>query len=138
MTAEARTALAEIFVQCRDMDASLNERLAAYSRAVRQHLPVYAEAVEALIARLARSGAGDNAPKPGEPMPPFLLPDENGRLVSLEGLLREGPLAVTFHRGHWCPWCRISVRALAQVHHEIVAVGGHVVAIMPETQRFAS
>jgi peroxiredoxin len=138
MTAAAKAALADVFVQVRDMDASLADRLAAYSRAVREYLPGYADAVERLIARLAGSKAGSSAPQPGEPMPPFLLPDENGHLVSLDALLRHGPLAITFHRGHWCPWCRISVHALAQVQDEIAAVGGHVVAIVPETQRFAA
>jgi peroxiredoxin len=132
------TALREIFVQCRDMDASLAERLATYSGAVAKYLPAYADAVNALVTRLVRSGAGQSAPQPGEPMPPFLLPDENGRLVSLDGLLAAGPLALTFHRGHWCPWCRISIRALVQVQGEIEAAGGHVVAIMPERQKFAA
>src|SRR5262249_2201070 len=45
---------------------------------------------------------------------------------------------ITFHRGHWCPWCRISGRALAQVHSEIVDIGARVVAIMPERQKFAA
>jgi hypothetical protein len=36
---------AEIFTQYRDMDASLAERLDAYSNAVTKHLPSYAEAV---------------------------------------------------------------------------------------------
>jgi peroxiredoxin len=138
MTAAPTAALADLFIQCRDMDASLAERLAAYSHAVEKHLPRYSDAVDRLVARLASSSAGTSAPKPGEPMPPFLLPDEKGHLVSLDALLRQGPLAITFHRGHWCPWCRISVRALAQVQHEIEAAGGHVVAIMPETQRFAA
>jgi peroxiredoxin len=132
------SALAEIFVQCRDMDASLAERLAAYSSAVTQHLPNYAEAVNRMVTRLVRAGAGNSAPQPGEPMPPFVLPDETGRLVSLDALLRQGPLAITFHRGHWCPWCRISVRALVRVQGEIEAAGGHVVAIMPERQKFAA
>jgi peroxiredoxin len=134
----ARSALAEIFAQCRDMDASLAERLATYSDAISKYLPSYAQAVNQLVTRLAKSGAGESAPKPGEPMPPFLLPDETGRLISLESLLARGPLAITFHRGHWCPWCRISIRALVRVQHEIEAAGGHVVAIMPETQRFAA
>ena len=138
MTAAAKAALANVFVQVRDMDASLAERLAAYSGAVKEHLPGYADAVDRLIARLAGSKAGSSAPQPGEPMPPFLLPDENGHLVSLERLLRKGSLAITFHRGHWCPWCRISVHALAAVQNEIAAAGGHVVAIVPETQRFAA
>ena len=136
MTAPA--ALAEIFLHCRDMDASLAERLAAYSSAVAEHLPSYAEAVNRMVTRLVRSGAGKSAPRPGEQMPPFVLPDENGRLVSLDGLLREGPLAITFHRGHWCPWCRISVRALVEVQDEVEAAGGHIVAIMPERQKFTA
>jgi hypothetical protein len=36
-------------------------------------------------------------------MPPFILPDETGQLVSLEELLRQGPVAITLHRGHWVP-----------------------------------
>jgi peroxiredoxin len=138
MTAAPTTALRDIFLQCRDMDASLAERLAAYSSAVTKYLPSYADAVDALVTRLVKSEAGSSAPRPGEPMPPFVLPDETGRLVSLDGLLAQGPLAMTFHRGHWCPWCRISIRALVRVHHEIKAAGGHVVAIMPERQKFAA
>jgi peroxiredoxin len=88
--------------------------------------------------RRAKSGAGTSAPRPGEPMPLFVLPDETGRLVSLDNLLRDGPLAITFHRGHRCPWCRISIRALVEVQGEIEAAGGHVVAIMPERQKFAA
>lgn len=131
-------ALAKIFVQCRDMDASLAERLAAYSNAVTEHLPSYAEAVNRMVTRLVRAGAGQSAPQPGDPMPQFVLPDESGKLVSLENLLADGPLAITFHRGHWCPWCRISIRALVEVQHEIEAAGGRVVAIMPERQKFAA
>jgi peroxiredoxin len=131
-------ALGETFVQCRDMDAALDERLEAYSRAVRKLIPDYADAVDQLVSRLSSSGAGIGAPQPGEAMPPFVLPDENGHLTSLASLLRSGPVAVTFHRGHWCPWCRISGSALARVHRDIVAAGGKIAAIMPERQKFAA
>jgi peroxiredoxin len=70
-------------------------------------------------------------------MPPFMLPDVTGRLVSLPSLLEKGPLAVMFFRGHWCPYCRLNVRALVEAMDRIKAGGGHVVAIMPETQAFA-
>jgi len=138
MTPNPLTALREVFVRCRDMDASLQERLDAYSRSVRELIPAYADAVDDLVHRLTHSGAGASAPAPGEPMPRFILPDENGHLVDLEELRRTGPIAVTFHRGHWCPWCRISVRALARIHLEIAATKGQVVAIMPDRQRFAA
>jgi hypothetical protein len=71
--------------------------------------------VDQLIDRLRKYGAGESAPKPGEPMPGFVLPDENGDRVSLDDLLDEGPVAITFHRGHWFPYCRININALAQV-----------------------
>ena len=56
-------------------------------------------------------------------MPPFVLPDENGRLVSLKDLLAQGPAVVTFHRGHWCPYCRISINTLAKAQPRIEALG---------------
>ena len=71
-------------------------------------------------------------------MPPFAMPDEQGRLVTLDDLLHDGPLAMTFHRGHWCPYCRINTRALAQAQARIAADGAHLAAIMPERQQFAA
>ena len=70
-------------------------------------------------------------------MPPFLLPDETGRLVSLPSLLANGPVAVMFYRGHWCPYCRLNVRAVIQAQDRITALGAQTVAIMPETQAYA-
>src|SRR4026208_2249613 len=71
-------------------------------------------------------------------MPPFVLLDDAGELVSLESLLRVGPVAVTFHRGHWCPYCRINTKALAEAQTRIAAEGAQIVAIMPDRQQFAS
>jgi peroxiredoxin len=131
--ATART----LFEECRDMDASLNERLHAFSEGARKMNAAFAEAVDRLILRLKQSGAGEAAPHRGDLMPPFMLPDDQGHLVSLERLLMKGPVAVTFHRGHWCPYCRISIKALAQAQHAIAADGGQIVAIMPDRQQYA-
>ena len=70
-------------------------------------------------------------------MPPFVLPDETGRLISLADVTAEGPAAVMFHRGHWCPWCRISFEALARAQQQLAAMHGGVVAVTPERQQFA-
>ena len=99
MNSDPLVTLRQTFERCSTMDASLGERLEAYSNAVREFIPDYANAVDELVTRLRENGAGDNAPQPGSPMPPFLLPDENGRLVALEDLLRRGPAAITFQRG---------------------------------------
>jgi peroxiredoxin len=131
-------ALEEAFVQCRDMDASLAERLQAFADAVTRLGPSFQDAVDRLVTRLKEHEVGETAPKPGEPMPFFILPDETGHLVSLDELLDKGPVAVTFHRGHWCPYCRINTRALAKAQDEIAAEGGQLVAIMPDRQQFAA
>jgi peroxiredoxin len=130
--------LEEAFVQCRDMDASLAERLQAFADAVRELGPIFQSSVDDLVARLRAHDVGDNSPKPGEKMPDFVLPDEKGQLVSLGQLLEKGPVAVTFHRGHWCPYCRINTRALAEAQEQIAAQGGQVAAIMPDRQHFTA
>jgi peroxiredoxin len=131
-------ALEEAFIECRDMDASLAERLQAFADAVRRLGPDFQDAVDKLVARLKEHDVGENAPKPGKKMPPFVLPDENGQMVSLEKLLEQGPVAVTFHRGHWCPYCRINTHALAEAQGQIAAEGGQVAAIMPDREHFTA
>jgi peroxiredoxin len=130
-------ALEEAFQRCCDMDASLSERLDSFARAVRTLSPPFADAVDRLVTRLRQSGAGETAPQLGEPMPPFHLPNEAGRIVSLDEVLSKGPVAVTFHRGHWCPYCRLNTIALAKAQKEIESEGSQIVAIMPDRQQFA-
>jgi peroxiredoxin len=129
--------LKEAFLRCRDMEGSLREQLEAYAAAGREIFPAYGEAVDRLVARLNENGGGENAPRPGEAMPPFVLPDETGRLISLKSLTEQGPVAVMFYRGHWCPYCRLNVRAVIQAQDRIRALGAQTVAIMPETQAYA-
>jgi peroxiredoxin len=138
MSTSAFPSLTEAFLYCRDMDASLNERLEAFSEATRYLIPGYQEAVDRMVGRLKAHDAGRAAPKPGEVMPPFAMPDDQGRLVTLDALLKDGPLAMTFHRGHWCPYCRINTRALAEAQTQIASEGGRLAAIMPERQQFAA
>ena len=51
-------ALHEAYVQARDMDASLGERLQAFADAVRRLGPHFQEAVDRLVARLKQQGVG--------------------------------------------------------------------------------
>src|SRR5262245_24188397 len=132
------TTLAEAFEQARSMDAPLSDRLSAYAQAIRDLNAPFAEAVDRLIGRLRAGSAVTGSPKEGEPMPPFLLPDHLGRLVSLEDLVAAGPVAVTFARGHWCPYCKIAVSALAEIADDATALRAQIVAIVPDRQRFAA
>jgi peroxiredoxin len=119
------------------MDAPLADRLRTFASEVRRLGPHFQAAIDALVSRLVESHAGATAPDVGEPMPSFLLPDEQGRLVRLEDLLSKGPVALAFHRGHWCPYCRINIDALARAEEEVAADHRHIAAIVPDRQRFA-
>ena len=130
--------LDDAFRRVRDLDVSMHEQLRTFAETTRRERPEFAAAVDRLVERLRRYGAGESAPQIGEPMPPFVLPDHTSQMVSLEELLDRGPAAVTFHRGHWCPYCRININALAQAHKEIAADGGQIVAIMPDRQKFVA
>lgn len=126
-----------VFIRCRDLEAPLADRLQAFAGEVRRLEPSFATAVDALVSRLVESDAGATAPKVGEPMPAFLLPDERGRLVRLEDLLGQGPVALAFNRGHWCPYCRINVDALARAEEQVAGEHRHIAAIVPDRQKFA-
>jgi peroxiredoxin len=127
----------ELLSKYRDADGPLSERLAAFATAHRRRYPAYSDAVDKLVARLNDAGGWKDAPDVGEEMPPFMLPDETGRLVNLQSLCADGPVAIMFHRGHWCPYCRMNLRAVAREKDRIATTGGRIVVIQPERQQFA-
>jgi peroxiredoxin len=129
--------LEQSFARCRNLEVPLGDRLQAFANELRRLVPHFQTAVDSLVTRLAESNAGATAPKVGEPMPAFLLPDEQGRLVRLEDLLGDGPAALAFNRGHWCPYCRINIEALARAQEEVAAERRRIAAIVPDRQRFA-
>jgi peroxiredoxin len=118
------------------MDAPLAERLQGFADDVRKINVEFAEVVDRMVARLKESGAGEAAPRPGDEMPDFMLPDQDGRLLSLHGLLEKGPVTIAFHRGNWCPYCRMTASALAEVEDDIRQSGGVLVAITPDREQF--
>ena len=132
------TSLAQALAQAGAMQAPLEERLAAYARALRALNPPFADAYDALVARLQAGHAGAGAPKVGDMMPPFILPDWNGRLVGLESLLAKGPLILSLNRGHWCPFCKLELTALAQEKARFDALGVAVASIMPDFPAYSA
>jgi len=127
----------DCFVRCRSLEVPLADRLQALANELRRLGPQFQAVVDAFVSRLAENHAGAAAPKVGEPMPAFLLPDEKGRLVRLDDFLGEGPVALAFNRGYWCPYCRINIDALARAQEEIAAEHRQIAAIVPDRQKFA-
>lgn len=137
-TETGTAALAQAFEQARALDGSMSERLSLFINALRAHEPHALAVVDRLVTRLRKHNAGEGAPDVGDVMPLFALPDESGRMVTLTELIAHGPAIVTFHRGHWCPYCRISINTLARAQPRVEALGARMVAIVPDRQPFAA
>ena len=120
------------------MHAPLGERLKALANEVERRRPEFAAVVARMVARLEANNVGRNAPGVGEQMPDFVLPDEGGRMVRLESLLEQGPVVVSFHRGHWCPYCRLNADGLAGIAADVKRLGAQIVAISPETRPYGA
>jgi peroxiredoxin len=70
-------------------------------------------------------------------VPPFLLPDQVGWLVSSDELLARGPYVLSFFHGSWCPTCMAKLGRLEAGLDRIHRHGAGVVACSPETRGFS-
>ena len=123
--------LAEAFALANSPGTLLPERLAAYARYTDALAPDISAAYDRMSARLATTDWHELGPQIGDAMPPFVLPDHTGHLVSLEGLLGHGPLVVSFNRGHWCPYCRMELKELARMERSCPLWVPPIVSIRP-------
>jgi peroxiredoxin len=118
------------------LNAPLRDRLELIADEVRNLSTAFAEAVDAFVGRLQAAEAGALAPAIGDPLPDFLLPDQNGRLVGMSEILETGPAVVAFLRGHWCPYCKTTAVALGEIADAAAAQGARIVAIAPENRKY--
>ena len=81
---------------------------------------------------LIASGAAQRALKAGDKVPSFVLRDATGKTVSSSELLAQGPLAVSFYRGVWCPYCNMELQALQDALPAFRELGAQLVAISPQ------
>ncbi len=70
--------------------------------------------------------------KVGDKAPLFRLPNANGNIISLESLIKKGPVVITFYRGNWCPYCNLVLNAYQRIVPEIKAFGASLIAISPQ------
>jgi peroxiredoxin len=124
------------FEGARALKAPLAEQLTQFSSAFSDRAPKVGAAYQRLIEKLTSSGTGDEAPKEGDRLPPFLMPDIDGHLVSSKELLTEGPLVISFNRGNWCPFCWLELAALGDIAEDVKAQGANIVSVTPETASY--
>jgi peroxiredoxin len=112
---------------------SLNMQMKAFERAVEAGAPPSVlSAFRRAAMALRQSGILERALRAGEPMPQFTLPDMQGRTVALAGLLRRGPVVVSFYRGDWCDYCAIELAALSAIHDQVKDLGATLIGISPQ------
>ena len=86
---------------------TLQNRLDEFKKTFESGGPPYNAPLEAIetmhraTAELKASGAEGRALKAGDRAPGFTLPNQDQVQVSSDSLLSEGPLVVSFFRGHW-------------------------------------
>lgn len=134
MTHPLVAALDDVFQSVRGNEWPLSQRLRAIADEVRTKGPDFAEAVDTFVARLEAAQAGEGAPQVGDVMPGFTMPDHDGRLVTLDEIVAQGPAVLAFHRGHWCPYCRMNMVGLAEVQNRIG--NARIYAISAEQQHY--
>nr|SCO70314.1 Reductase [Streptomyces argillaceus] len=112
---------------------TLNAELRGLYEARHQRIPAEADAIMKRAGEeLAASGQAERALAVGAHAPRFTLPSATGRTVSLDALLTDGPVVLTFYRGAWCPYCNIALRSLQQHHADITRRGARLVALSPQ------
>ena len=124
------------FDDVRCLDVALADKLEIYFSKMKGRVPDVADAYQQLVDRLSAAGAGSEALRVGDRFPAFALPDASGRIRRLEDFLCEGPLVVSFNRGHWCAFCRMELLELQDTFEKIRSRGANLVSVQPETAQF--
>jgi peroxiredoxin len=68
----------------------------------------------------------------GEKMISFEIENAAGGTLSLDKMLEDGPVVLTFYRGSWCPYCRGELSSIQARLEKISKAGGSVLAVSPE------
>lgn len=70
--------------------------------------------------------------KAGDMAPAFTLHDDHGNNVSLQGLLKNGPLLLYFYPADFTPGCTKEACEIRDMHEDISDVGIQVVGVSPQ------
>jgi len=76
--------------------------------------------------------------KVGDRAPDFTTINHLGDTLSLNSLLQQGPLVLTFYRGEWCPYCNKYLARLDESYPIINELGANLMAVTPEIVKYTS
>ncbi|MBT8461315.1 MAG: redoxin domain-containing protein [Gemmatimonadetes bacterium] len=80
---------------------SLGRRLKAIADGLSAKAPEASAALHGYIEDLRATGIEDRVLKVGDEAPDFELESTAGGMVSLDALVTQGPVILTFYRGRW-------------------------------------
>lgn len=72
---------------------------------------------------------------PGDPTPDFILPDDADNAVSLDDLLRTGPLVLYFYPADFTPVCTAEACTFRDMHPQLAAAGLTLAGVSPQSQQ---
>jgi peroxiredoxin len=112
----------------------LREIFAERKELIAKYVPTATQAIHAqAIAELKTRHLADNISPAGARVPPFELPDHNGKIICSSAPLAKGRLVLCFIRGRWCPFCVGQMEAMNLISPQIERAGATLVAISPQT-----
>ncbi|MFC5050748.1 redoxin domain-containing protein [Rubritalea spongiae] len=112
---------------------SLNDTLVARKQKFAERAPAaLLESQNNALLELEESGIYNKVLKVGDRAPDFSLNNAKGENIQLSQLTKKGPVVLTWYRGGWCPYCNITLTALAEKNPEIKELGATLVALTPE------
>ncbi|MBF2709898.1 redoxin domain-containing protein [Flavobacterium soyangense] len=68
----------------------------------------------------------------GDKTPLFKLPNAKGKIISIENLLNQGPVVISFNRGNWCPYNNLTLNTYHKIFPKIKNFGANLIAISPQ------
>jgi len=70
-------------------------------------------------------------PKVGAVAPKFNLPNQSGEIISLDSIIKQGPVILSFFKGDWCQLCDLELKALQRSLPEFEKYGAIVLGVSP-------
>jgi len=74
----------------------------------------------------------------GDIAPDFTTTNHSGDTLSLNQLLQQGPLVLTFYRGEWCSFCNKYLARLDESYPTIKELGADLIAVSPEIVKYTT
>ncbi len=117
---------------------SFQDRLSQIKRRIEGNLsPRFVKIIHGAIRQLEISGIENNVIKVGQTMPEFSLMNQNEESTDSSQLRQDGPLAITFYRGFWCPYCNADMSHLNKYVKVLEKLGARLIAISPEKPEYS-